>query len=92
MKKSNKFVISAAIGLAAFAANAMANDMSPASDSGKEKCYGVAKAGKNDCGSKLGGHSCAGQAKENASKGEFLLVPSGLCERLAGGSTEEPKN
>ena len=31
--------------------------------SGKEKCYGVAKAGQNDCSNLSGSHSCAGQAK-----------------------------
>ena len=30
---------------------------------GKEKCYGIAKAGKNDCAAANGSHSCAGQAK-----------------------------
>ena len=53
-----------------------------------EKCYGVVKAGKNDC--KTGAHSCAGASKE-AAKDEFVLVPAGLCDKLTGGSLEEPK-
>jgi uncharacterized membrane protein len=49
-----------------------------------EKCYGVAKAGKNDCAGNA--HSCAGQAKVDAGAKEFLTVPKGTCERLSGGS------
>jgi uncharacterized membrane protein len=49
-----------------------------------EKCYGVAKAGKNDCGT--GAHSCAGQAKADGDKKEWLKVPKGTCEKLVGGS------
>jgi uncharacterized membrane protein len=56
---------------------------------GKEKCYGVAKAGKNDCGSKLGKHSCAGQSKKDSSKADFIQVPQGLCAKLNGSSKEE---
>jgi uncharacterized membrane protein len=52
-----------------------------------EKCYGVVKSGKNDCSSaKKGGHSCAGEAKSNADKSEWILLPEGICERLNGGS------
>jgi len=50
-----------------------------------EKCYGVVKAGKNDCGAH--GHSCAGAAKKDGDPNEWIMVPAGLCERLVGGST-----
>lgn len=53
----------------------------------KEKCYGVAKAGKNDC--KAGSHSCAGHATKDRDPESFVVVPKGLCDRLAGG-THEP--
>jgi len=49
-----------------------------------EKCYGVAKAGKNDCAGAA--HACAGQAKTDASGKDFVSLPKGTCERLAGGS------
>ena len=42
----------------------------------KVKCYGVAKAGKNDCGNKSGTHSCAGMAKKDYAKGEWKYVAS----------------
>jgi uncharacterized membrane protein len=54
-----------------------------------EKCYGVVKAGKNDCAAN--GHACAGQAKTDRAAGEWLSVPKGTCERLAGGSVTPPK-
>jgi uncharacterized membrane protein len=50
----------------------------------KEKCYGVAKAGKNDCATK--NSSCAGTSKTDSQTDVFLVVPSGLCERITGGS------
>ena len=52
---------------------------------GMEHCYGVAKAGKNDCAST--GHSCAGQSTKDADKASWLSVPTGMCGKLAGGST-----
>ena len=51
---------------------------------GKEKCYGVAKAGKNDCAA--GTHSCAGQSTKDMDKSSFVEVPAGVCGKLAGGS------
>lgn len=54
---------------------------------GKEKCYGVVKAGHNDCGNAAGTHSCAGHAEVDGGAGEWVTVPEGLCEKLVGGST-----
>ena len=54
-----------------------------------EKCYGVAKAGKNDCAAN--GHSCAGQAKAESNKNEWVSLPKGTCERLVGGSVTPGK-
>ncbi len=50
-----------------------------------EKCYGINAAFKNDCQSP--GHSCAGQDKKARDPSAFLLVPAGLCHKIAGGST-----
>ncbi len=51
----------------------------------REKCYGIAKAGKNDCAARDGSHSCAGQSKKDNDTATWVYVPKGLCERLAGG-------
>ena len=53
-----------------------------------EKCYGIAKAGMNDCGSKMAGHSCAGQASKNGDPNDFVAVPKGTCDKIANGSLE----
>lgn len=49
---------------------------------GKEKCYGIAEAGKNDCGTAK--HSCAGQAKTDKAPDEWKYVPKGECEKMGG--------
>jgi uncharacterized membrane protein len=49
-----------------------------------QKCYGVAKAGHNDCAA--GAHSCAGQSVMNMDKSSFVYLPTGACAKLAGGS------
>jgi uncharacterized membrane protein len=49
-----------------------------------EKCYGVVKAGKNDCAGPA--HACAGQSKADSGGKEFVTLPKGTCARLAGGS------
>jgi uncharacterized membrane protein len=49
-----------------------------------EKCYGVVKAGKNDCAGPA--HACAGQAKADSGGKEFVTLPKGTCARLVGGS------
>jgi uncharacterized membrane protein len=56
----------------------------PAHAEKKEKCYGVALAGQNDCGNIQGTHSCAGQSTMDNDPGEWRLVTAGLCEELGG--------
>lgn len=50
----------------------------------KEKCFGIAKAGANDCASVDGSHSCAGQAKTDKNSNEWKYVPKGTCEKMDG--------
>jgi uncharacterized membrane protein len=52
-----------------------------------EKCYGIAKAGKNDCAS-TGANSCAGTSKANADPRAWIYVPAGYCERIVNASTK----
>jgi uncharacterized membrane protein len=54
-----------------------------------EKCYGIAKAGKNDCAS-TGNNSCGGSSKVNSDPKAWIYVPAGYCERIVGG-TLQPK-
>ncbi len=50
-----------------------------------EKCYGIAKAGKNDCAS-TGNNSCGGTSKVDSDPKAWIYVPVGYCERIVGGS------
>ena len=60
-----------------------------AKDKGEmEKCYGIVKAEKNDCADAKQIHSCAGEAKVNGGKGEWILLPHGTCERIVNGSVK----
>jgi uncharacterized membrane protein len=51
---------------------------------GMEKCYGIAKAGQNDCAGLSGLHSCKGQSTVSDNPGDFKLVPTGTCARMGG--------
>jgi uncharacterized membrane protein len=50
----------------------------------QEKCYGIVKAGKNDCQTKTA--SCAGSATKDNQRDAFLFLPKGDCEKITGGS------
>ena len=50
-----------------------------------EKCYGIAKAGLNDC--ETASHSCAGTSTKDGDKASWIYVPAGTCAKIAGGST-----
>ena len=77
--------------IAAMALAGAAVAQTPPADkpAGKEKCYGVAKAGQNDCASVDGSHSCAGQAKVAFDSREWRFVPAGTCKQLNGLSEAE---
>jgi uncharacterized membrane protein len=70
-------------------ANAASHAAAPAAT--KEKCYGIAKAGQNDCANLSGTHSCAGQSKLSDDKGEWKYVPAGTCNSMKGMTAEEAK-
>ena len=55
-----------------------------AADEQAEKCYGIAKAGKNDCQTNV--HACAGQASKDGQGDSWVYVPKGTCEKIVGGN------
>ncbi len=81
-------ILAAAIGgLVAMAGTAFAADdaKAPAAKAAAtEKCYGVVKAGKNDCAGAA--HSCQGLSKKDGDAKDWINVPKGTCERLSNGS------
>ena len=68
-----------------------ATTQAQAQDAGKEKCYGIAKAGQNDCANLTNSHSCAGQAKVDNDPGEWKYVAKGTCKSLRGMTEAEAK-
>ncbi len=57
----------------------------------KEKCFGIAKAGQNDCANLSGTHSCAGQSKMDNAADEWKYVPKGTCKDMKGMTADEAK-
>ena len=56
-----------------------------------EKCAGIVKAGKNDCGTSKG--ACAGTVSADRDSEAWIFVPKGTCARIAGGMvTDKPEN
>jgi len=61
--------------------------MKPKMLKGMERCYGIAKAGMNDCA--YATESCSGQSKVDGAKDAWIIVPKGTCNKIVGGSTTE---
>jgi uncharacterized membrane protein len=83
MNQSNILIQSAVASLLALGV-ATVSQSALAADDAKDKCYGVAKAGQNDCGGKYSKHSCAGMAKTDNDPNDFKMVPAGSCEKMGG--------
>lgn len=84
---NKRFVIASALATA-FAAPILVSAQKPVpppSNFKAEKCYGLAKAGQNDCAS-AGNNSCGGTSKVNADPRAWIYVPAGYCERIVNGS------
>ncbi len=77
----------AALTLAVGAALSMAHAPAQAQPADKEKCFGVALKGKNDCAAGAG-TTCAGTSKVDYQGNAWSLVPRGTCEKTA--STTSP--
>jgi len=88
MKNTNIIVTTALASLIALSALGAQTASAGEDKKDMEKCYGVAKAGKNDC--KTMSSACAGHSTSDAQPDAFIALPKGTCERLAGGSLEAP--
>jgi len=80
-------LLSTAAGLAVLGASTAS--LAAADKPAVEKCYGIAKAGKNDC--QTASNACAGQSKQNGQKDGWLHLPAGTCEKIVGGSLTAKK-
>jgi uncharacterized membrane protein len=82
MNRSNRIALLGSLaGLLAVVASStvVAADMAPAAD--KEKCFGVAMKGKNDCAAGAG-TTCAGTSKVDYQGNSWKLVPKGTCATM----------
>jgi uncharacterized membrane protein len=86
---NQKLVVTSA--LASVIALGLVGRVAAAEEKGKEKCYGIAKAGQNDCSNISGTHSCAGQTKVDAAADDWKYVAKGTCKEMNGLSAEEAK-
>jgi uncharacterized membrane protein len=89
MNKHHHIVASSA--LASVLVLGLVGPVAAADPAGKEKCYGIAKAGQNDCANLSGSHSCAGQSKADMSPDEWKYVAKGSCQKMGGKTTDEAK-
>jgi uncharacterized membrane protein len=83
---NNSHILSAAIGSLLVLGLASSNAKAADNKMEMEKCFGIAKAGMNDCSSNKSAHSCAGQATRSNDPMDFVAVPKGTCNKIAGGS------
>lgn len=89
----NKTLLTAALaGIFAAGVAVSANAEDKMAAPAKDKCYGIAKAGKNDCKAANGSHSCAGQAKTDNDANEWKFVEKGACEKEGGKLTPPAAN
>jgi uncharacterized membrane protein len=90
MAKLNARTLAGAVIGAAIAAGAVSlferggSEDAAESGSAKEQCYGIAKAGENECGSANGSHTCSGLAKVDFSGQEWKTVAAGTCLNMGG--------
>jgi uncharacterized membrane protein len=68
--------------IAAAIGSLLAVGVANADDQAQVKCYGVAKAGKNDCAT--ASHSCAGSSKKDNDPAEWKKMPQAECEKAGG--------
>lgn len=88
MDKRHTLIAAAVAGLFAVSVSASAADPD---HSNQDKCFGIAKAGQNDCASPAAAHACAGQSKVDNSPQEWKYVAKGTCESLGGKSEAQKK-
>jgi uncharacterized membrane protein len=84
MKNLNLVMANAITGVLAAGLLSVAGEALAAEQAKPEKCYGIVKAGKNDC--QTAGSSCAGTAKQDAQKDAWISLPKGTCEKIVGAS------
>ena len=81
MNASNRIINTAFASLVALGLST-AGSQALAAKGDTEKCAGIVKAGKNDCGTSKS--ACAGTIKMDNDAEAWVALPKGTCERIAG--------
>ena len=84
--KSKKIIHSAITAALAMGVVSLSTQAFAAKNDNMEKCYGIAKVGKNDCGNSS--HSCSNQTKKDGDSNDYVMVPKGACEKIVGGKAK----
>jgi uncharacterized membrane protein len=79
---NSKLILSTAIAGLVALSSVSGTVMAQEKKEAKEKCFGIAKKGQNDCGTAK--HSCAGQAEKDNMPEEWKFVAKGSCEKMGG--------
>ena len=87
MNRSTKMITVAVLALTAGGMVASENSVAADKKAAMEKCFGVAKAGRNDCATSTG--SCAGTSTQDRQKDAYIAIPKGTCSKIAGGTLDE---
>ena len=91
MRKSNLLIASAVAAALSLPLSADAQSgPAPKPKFEAEKCYGIAKAGKNDC--QTANSSCAGTSKRDGQGDAWIYMPAGACDRVVGGSLQPKRS
>ena len=89
--KSNLGIAAASLASLAAASLIATTPVAAQGASAKEKCYGVALKGKNDCAAGPG-TSCAGSSPVDYQGNAWKLVDKGSCVKMGGSLTAKAGN
>lgn len=84
MNRSTKMITTAVLALTASGMLVSQNGLAADKKVEMEKCFGVAKAGRNDCAT--ASSSCAGTSTQDRQKDAYIAVPKGTCSKISGGT------
>ena len=84
--KTSQFLLASALAAALAMPNIAQAGPAPHPKFNAEKCYGIAKAGTNDC--QTANSSCAGTSHRDNQGDAWIYLPAGSCEKVVGGSTQ----
>ena len=90
MRKNKLMIRAIQTALMLSATNSLMSTSALAAEDVQQKCYGIVKAGMNDCATAKA--SCAGSATKDAQSDAYLLMPKGMCEKIVGGSLVPKKS